>query len=99
QSALPSQLEDITSLATAGDWRAVRARLANQIRPLESLTSAVVEKVDYEVGEDQAQTVLNIKRLSADRMNSLTSGWCSTIQPGACETSTPRRASRPASST
>jgi len=63
QSALPSQLEDITSLATAGDWRAVRARLANQIRPLESLTSAVVEKVDYEVGEDQAQTVLNIKRV------------------------------------
>jgi PAS domain S-box-containing protein len=63
QSALPSQLEAITTLATSGDWRAVRLRLANQVTPLESLTSALVENVDHEVGEEQAQTVLNIKRV------------------------------------
>ncbi|WP_051978689.1 sensor histidine kinase [Edaphobacter aggregans] len=63
QGTLPSQLEKITSLATSGDWLAVRLRLANQIRPLKSLTSALVEKVDYEVGEEQAQTVEKIKRV------------------------------------
>src|SRR5258706_14382975 len=33
QSALPSQLEAISTLATSGDWRAVRLRLANQVTP------------------------------------------------------------------
>src|SRR5467141_1055703 len=63
QSALPSQLEAITTLANSGDWRAVRLRLANQVTPLKSLTSALVETVDHEVGEEQAQTVRNIKRV------------------------------------
>src|ERR1700676_3094610 len=63
QSALPSQLEAITTLATSGDWRAVHLRLAKEVTPLESLTSALVENVDHEVGEEQAQTVLNIKRV------------------------------------
>ncbi len=63
QSALPSQLEAISTLATSGDWRAVRLRLANQVTPLESLTSALVENVDREVGEEQAQTVVNIRRV------------------------------------
>jgi PAS domain S-box-containing protein len=63
QSALPSELEAITTLATSGDWRAVHLRLANQVRPLESLTSELVEKVDHEAGEEQVQTVLNIKRV------------------------------------
>jgi PAS domain S-box-containing protein len=63
QSALTSELEAITTLATSGDWRAVHLRLANQVRPLESLTSALVEKVDHEAGEQQAQTVLNIRRV------------------------------------
>src|SRR5882672_8043286 len=63
QSALPSQLEAITTLATSGDWRAVHLRLANQVRPLESLTSALVEKVDHEAAEQQAEAVLNIRRV------------------------------------
>jgi len=44
QSALSWQPEAITTLATSGDWRAVHLRLANQVRPLESLTSELVEK-------------------------------------------------------
>jgi PAS domain S-box-containing protein len=63
QSALPSELEAITTLAASGDWRAVHLRLANQVRPLESLTSELVEKVDRVVGEEQAQTALNIQRV------------------------------------
>jgi len=63
QSALPSELEAITTLATSGDWRAVHLRLANQVRPLESLTSELVEKVEREATEQQAETVLNIRRV------------------------------------
>ena len=63
QSALPTQLETITTLALSGDWRAVHLRLANEVTPLESLTAALVENVDHEVGEEQAQTVRNIKRV------------------------------------
>ena len=63
QRALPPQLKAIATLATSGDWRAVRLRLANQVHPLESLTSALVEKVAYEAGEQQAQTVLNVRRV------------------------------------
>src|ERR1700684_477871 len=60
QSALAWQLEDITTLATSGDWRAVHLRLENQVRPLESLTSELVEEVDHEGGEKQTQTVRDI---------------------------------------
>jgi PAS domain S-box-containing protein len=63
QSALPSELEAITTLAASGDWRAVHLRLANQVRPLESLTSELVEKVEREATEQQAETVLNIRRV------------------------------------
>src|SRR6266851_1050474 len=63
QSALSWQLEAITTLASSGDWRAVHLRLANQVRPLESLPSELVEKVDREAGEQQAQTARNIKRV------------------------------------
>jgi PAS domain S-box-containing protein len=63
QSALPSQLEAITSLAASGDWRAVHLRLTNQVRPLEYLASALVEKVEHATTEQQAETVLNIRRV------------------------------------
>jgi signal transduction histidine kinase len=63
QSALPAQLEAITTLAKAGDWRAVRQRLANQVTAMQSVTLALVERVDHEVGEEQAQTVRKIKRV------------------------------------
>jgi len=63
QSALSWQPEAITTLATSGDWRAVHLRLANQVRPLESLTSELIEKVDHDAGEQQAQAVLNVRRV------------------------------------
>jgi len=63
QSALLSELDAITTLAESGDWQAVHLRLAHEVRPLESLTSDLVEKVDREVGEQQAQTARNIRRV------------------------------------
>jgi PAS domain S-box-containing protein len=63
QSSLTSQLETIIKLATSGDWRAVQLRLSNQVRPLESLTSSLVEKVDHDATEQRAETVLNSGRV------------------------------------
>src|SRR6202166_2414171 len=63
QSALPAQLEAITALANAGDWRAVRQRLANQVTAMQSVTLALVERREHEVGEEQAQTVRKMERV------------------------------------
>jgi PAS domain S-box-containing protein len=63
QSALPPQLEAITTLAASGDWRALQLRLSNQVRPLETLTSALVEKADREAAGQRVQTVLNVRRV------------------------------------
>ena len=63
QSALPVQLDAITALAELGDWAAVRQRVANEIRPLNSLSSSLVAKVDQEVVQEQAQIVRSTKRV------------------------------------
>jgi len=60
QDSLPAELEAITALAKSNEWEAVRLRLANQVRPLESRSSGLVENIDHEVGEERAQAVLNI---------------------------------------
>jgi PAS domain S-box-containing protein len=60
QDALPAELQAITDLAKAKDWQAVRLRLANQVRPLESRTSALVASIDREVAEKRTQALLEI---------------------------------------
>jgi signal transduction histidine kinase/HAMP domain-containing protein len=50
-------------LATQSDWSAVRLRLQSQVHPLEFLSSTLVEKVDREVGEEQAEAGLNFRRI------------------------------------
>jgi len=62
QGELPAQLETIASLAKSGAWGPVRLRLANQVRPLESRSSALVENVDRAVGEERAQASLNMRQ-------------------------------------
>ncbi len=62
QDSLPAELEAITALAKSNEWNAVRLRLANQVRPLESRSSELVENIDREVGAERAQAVLNIGR-------------------------------------
>lgn len=62
QDILPAQLEAVTALAKSGDWGAVRLRLTNQVRPLEALSSSLVEAIDREVGDERSQIVANIGR-------------------------------------
>ena len=61
QRTLASQLEEIIDLANLRQWSTVRLRIANQVRPLEFLTSALAEKVDHQVDEEQARAALNTK--------------------------------------
>jgi PAS domain S-box-containing protein len=63
ESALPSQLEAITGLATSGDWGAVRLRLANEKKPLEAQTSALVKNIDQQVSQERAEAMLQVVRL------------------------------------
>jgi PAS domain S-box-containing protein len=63
ESALPSQLEAIAALAKSGDWTAVKLRLENEVRPLETLTSAMVMNADREVGQAQDEALQNIRRV------------------------------------
>jgi signal transduction histidine kinase/HAMP domain-containing protein len=62
QDILPAQLEAVTALANSKDWGAMRLRLNNQVRPLEALSSSLVETIDREVGDEQSQTIANIAR-------------------------------------
>lgn len=62
ESALPSQLEVISALAQSGDWPAVKLRLENEVRPLENLTSALVQNADQQVVQVRDQAMLNTRR-------------------------------------
>jgi signal transduction histidine kinase len=60
---LPSQLEAITTLATSGDWEAVRLRLDNELKPTETLTSALVKSIDQEASGELTQAVANMRNV------------------------------------
>ena len=60
---LPSQLEAITALATSDDWGAVRLRLANEMKPLETQTAALVKSIDQEVSGELTQAVSNMRNV------------------------------------
>jgi signal transduction histidine kinase len=59
--ALPSQLEAMAALARTGDWDAVRLRLDNELRPLESGTAALVKAIDEEVSAELVRTRANME--------------------------------------
>ena len=59
-SALPSQLEAITGLASTRDWEAMRLRIASENKPLEAQTALLVRDVEQQVTDDQAEAVLEM---------------------------------------
>jgi len=63
QLALQSQTESMIGLAEGSDWSAVQLRLANEIRPLEFSTEALVERVDGEVRVEQTQASNKIRQV------------------------------------
>ena len=58
---LPAQLEEITALATAGDWEAVRLRLDNEAKHMETATSALVKSIDRDLDEELPRAVASMR--------------------------------------
>src|SRR5246127_5382190 len=54
RAALPAQLDTVNELANAGDWTAVRLRLAHQIQDLRELSLSQVEKLDEQLAQAQS---------------------------------------------
>jgi formate hydrogenlyase transcriptional activator len=52
--ALPAQLDTEVELANAGDWTAVRLRLAHQIQDLRELSLSQLEKVDQQLTQAES---------------------------------------------
>ena len=59
----PAELKRITALATLADWEAVRLRLENELKPVETLTSTLVKSIDQDVSEQLPQAVANMRRV------------------------------------
>ena len=58
--ALPAQLEAINNLAKAGDWGTVRRRLDNELKPIETQTSALVDSTQQHANAEVTQAVLKM---------------------------------------
>src|SRR5215475_3675697 len=56
---LPTQVEAIAGLAQTGDWDAVRLRLGNELKPLETQTSVLVDRVNQQVSGEMMHAVAN----------------------------------------
>jgi PAS domain S-box-containing protein len=59
---LPAQLDAVMDLAAAGDWPAVRLRLADQVSSLIDLSSMLVERIDEEVLQVRAEAIESLQR-------------------------------------
>ena len=60
QSSLPGHIQAIRTLASTGDWTALRVRLKNQVEPLESLSAELVQDVDRTVAADRTVMLASI---------------------------------------
>ena len=58
---LPSQLQDTTDLAAAGDWEAARLHLDNELGRIEGTASAHVKSIDQDLDEELPRAVANMK--------------------------------------
>jgi PAS domain S-box-containing protein len=62
QSSLPGHIQAIRTLASTGDWTALRVRLKNQVEPLESLSAELVQDVDRTVAADRTVMLASISQ-------------------------------------
>lgn len=60
---LPSQLLDITGLASLGDWVAVQHRLDDELRRIETTTSGLVNNIDRDLDEELPHAVANMRNV------------------------------------
>src|SRR5271165_1757866 len=60
-TTLPSQLQDIEALARAGDWEAVRLRLGNESKRMETSTAELVQSINRDLDEELPRAVANMR--------------------------------------
>ncbi len=58
--ALPAQLEAINDLAKSGDWSAVQRRLDNELKPIETQTSILVDSIQQQANRELAQAAMKM---------------------------------------
>jgi len=63
EKTLPRELERITALATLADWKAVRFRIDIELKPVETLTSTLVESIDQDLTEELPQAIANMRNV------------------------------------
>ena len=61
ETNLPSQLQDITGLAKAGDWEGVRLRLENESGRMERVTKELVGSINRDLDEELPRAVANMR--------------------------------------
>jgi signal transduction histidine kinase len=58
---LPLQLQEITGMAASGDWQAVRLRIDNELKRIETTTAALVKSLDRDLDEELPHSVANMR--------------------------------------
>jgi signal transduction histidine kinase len=58
--SLPAQLDAINELAKSGDWGTVQRRLDNELKPIETQTSALVGSIQQQANDELTQAVLKM---------------------------------------
>jgi PAS domain S-box-containing protein len=62
QGLLPSQVDSLTALASAGDWEALRRRMEQPFAPMESLSAELVETASRDVQDKRSEAARQIER-------------------------------------
>ena len=60
---LPSQVENVTGLATSGGWDVARIRLADGLKFQENQVAALVKTIDRESNEELASAIASMRRV------------------------------------
>jgi signal transduction histidine kinase len=63
QVTLPAQLDAINELAKLGDWGTVQRRLGNELKPIETQTSFLVDSIDQQASAELTQAVARMRRV------------------------------------
>ncbi len=61
ETTLPSQLQDLTALAAAADWEAVRLRADTELQRMEIATSTLVKSLDRDLDRELPRAVANMR--------------------------------------
>jgi signal transduction histidine kinase len=58
---LPLELRELSAMATIGDWEAVQIRIDGELKPMETMTSSLVKRIDRDLDEALPRAVANMK--------------------------------------